>query len=823
MFTQDFNKTAIIYNDKSFSYADFLSEIQSFSSLLNISQGQRVALFAENRPEWIFSFFATWNSGGINVPIDFLSTAEEVNFIFNDCKPACVFTSKNNLPVLQKALETLDYSPKIIVFEDIKTTELSSVQAKLQVNDKDDIGVIIYTSGTTGSPKGVMLSFDNLYSNVECITGLGIIGFDDRVIAILPFHHAFPLQGTILMPLYIGGTVIIPNQISSDEIIKTLQKHKITILLGVPRLYNLFHGGIVSKIEANPIAKILLKISRSTESYVFGKKVFKKVQDTFGGHIKYMISGGARLEPQINKDFKALGFKILEGYGMTETSPLISFNPPEKVKIGSVGKPFSAVKLKIVDGELAISGRNVMKGYYNRPEETKLVLRDGWIYSGDLGYQDDEGYIYITGRSKEIIVLPNGKNLNPEEIEGKILKEHSIIKEIGVFQKDGQLFAIIYPDFQQLQKEGIVNIQETIKWTVIDKYNLSAAPYKKIFNFTIVHSDLPKTRLGKLKRYTLSQLIQKQVKEKISVDIPEDQEYKFLEEYLQTIVKKDILPDEHVELDLGLDSLDKVELQVQIEKTFGISMSNEDLSSHSTVRKLAAYIKEKKTKIETGVMHWGKVLKEEIDFQIPKSNYMLKFLKLLTKPFFKFYIRLEDEGLENIPQEPVIIAPNHQSFMDGLLIANVLKNKTLNRTYFFAKDKNIKSWIAKFFARNSNVLILNINKDLKLTLQKIATILKKGNNMVIFPEGARSRDGQIMNFKKSFAIISKELNVPVVPVVIDGAFDKFSIGSKFPKPGKIKLKFLKPIYPGDMDYDSIATLAKEKIISQFMPIEGINP
>ncbi|MGE5409798.1 MAG: 1-acyl-sn-glycerol-3-phosphate acyltransferase, partial [Clostridiales bacterium] len=367
------------------------------------------------------------------------------------------------------------------------------------------------------------------------------------------------------------------------------------------------------------------------------------------------------------------------------------------------------------------------------------------------------------------------------------------------------------------------NIQETIKWNVIDKYNLSAAPYKKIFNFTIVHSDLPKTRLGKLKRYTLSQLIQKQVKEKISVDIPEDQEYKFLEEYLQTIVKKDIFPDEHVELDLGLDSLDKVELQVQIEKTFGISMSNEDLSSHSTVRKLAAYIKEKKTKIETGVMHWGKVLKEEIDFQIPKSNYMLKFLKLLTKPFFKFYIRLEDEGLENIPQEPVIIAPNHQSFMDGLLIANVLKNQTLNRTYFFAKDKNIKSWIAKFFARNSNVLILNINKDLKLTLQKIATILKKGNNMVIFPEGARSRDGKIMNFKKSFAIISKELNVPVVPVVIDGAFDKFSIGSKFPKPGKIKLKFLKPIYPGDMDYDSIATLAKEKIISQFMPIEGINP
>ncbi|MGE5680570.1 MAG: AMP-binding protein [Bacillota bacterium] len=820
MFTKDFNKPAIIYNDITYSYKDFLKGIQDYSSIISISANERVAIFSENRPEWIFAFYGTWNSGGISVPIDFMSTAEEVSFILNDCRPAYIFTSANNLPVLEKAMQTVSYSPEIVVFD--KINKLNGTKPlKLEAENKDDIAVIIYTSGTTGSPKGVMLSFDNLYSNVECITGVDIVSFNDRVIAILPFHHAFPLQGTILMPFYAGSTVILPAQISSDEIIKTLQKYKITFMLGVPRLYSLFYNAIMQKINSSLAAKTLLKLSRSTGSYGFGKKVFKKVQDTFGGNIKYMISGGARLEPQIARDFKAMGFKILEGYGMTETAPLISFNPPEKVKIGSVGKPFPDVTLKIVDEELIVSGRNVMKGYYNRPEETTQILKDGWIYTGDLGYQDDEGYVYITGRRKEIIVMPNGKNLNPEEIETKIMKENAIIKEIGVFQKDGQLFAVIYPDFTLIQKENIVNIQETIKWSVIDKYNLSAAPYKKIFNFTIVHNELPKTRLGKLKRFTLAQLIVKQVKEKSAVDIPDYQEYKLLEEYLQTVVKKDILPDEHVELDLGLDSLDKVELQVQIEKTFGISMSNEDLSVHSTVRKLAAYIKEKKTKIETEVMQWGKILKEDIEFNVPNSTFMLKFLKFITKPFLKFYIHLDQEGLENIPQEPVIIAPNHQSFMDALLIASALKNKTLNHTYFFAKDKNIKSWIAKFFAKNSNILILNINRDLKLTLQKIATILKRGNNMVIFPEGARSRDGKIMDFKKTFAIISKELNVPVVPVVIDGAYEKFSIGSKFPKPGKIKLKFLKPIYPGDMDYDSITSLAQEKIVNHFMPLDSL--
>jgi len=227
MFLKDYNKTALIHNDENISYAGLLASVRKFAALLKIEKGDRVIIFSENRPEWVYSFFAIWNKKGITVPVDFLSTQSEVAYIINDCRPAVVFTSNNNLPMLNKALELVDYNPQIILYDKISLE--SEEKDNLEPDDKDDIAVIIYTSGTTGDPKGVMLTYGNLYSNVECITSLDVIGYNDRMIAILPFHHAFPLQGTILMPLYIGGTLVFLNQLSSEEILKTLQKHKITI------------------------------------------------------------------------------------------------------------------------------------------------------------------------------------------------------------------------------------------------------------------------------------------------------------------------------------------------------------------------------------------------------------------------------------------------------------------------------------------------------------------------------------------------------------------------------------------------------------------
>ncbi|MFN3356333.1 MAG: 1-acyl-sn-glycerol-3-phosphate acyltransferase [Pseudomonas sp.] len=493
--------------------------------------------------------------------------------------------------------------------------------------------------------------------------------------------------------------------------------------------------------------------------------MFKKVHQVFGGNIKYFVSGGSKLDLEVAKDLWALGFKVIEGYGLTETSPIVSFNPPDKIKLGSVGKPIEGVEVKILDGEILVKGDNVFKGYYNKPLETKSSFKDGYFMTGDLGYLDDEGYLYITGRKKEIIVLPNGKNINPEEIENHILKISDIVKEVAVIEKDNSLFAIIYPDFEAVKKKGIVNLEETIKWNVIDKYNLTQPPYKRIGGFKIVNQELPKTRLGKIRRFMLKDFLEKSQEKPRQIKEPDSQVYQILKDYLKSYTNLPVYPDSHIEIDLALDSLGKVELLTFIETTFGVSITEKDLAENPTVESLYKLIEEIKTKIETQTVNWKEILNQESTAEI-KEGFII-YLKPILKTFFKIYNNLQVEGLENIKEKPVIFAPNHQSYLDGFLLIASLPNDILKDTYFLAEETYFNSAFRRFIAKNFNVIPVNINKNLKDSLIKSAAVIKSGKNLVIFPEGARTRDGSLLPFKKGFAILSKELNIPVIRLPLE--------------------------------------------------------
>jgi long-chain acyl-CoA synthetase len=813
LFLKDFNKTAMIFKDQEISYDQLIRNVNYFSTLLSSDNLEKVAIFSENRFEWVYALYSAWKKNAIAVPVDYLSSAEDVAFILNDCKPEVIFCTDTTKGVCDKAIEQLNHKIEKINFDEIKIEESTNNQVFPDTNP-NETAVIIYTSGTTGSPKGVMLSYDNLLVNIEAVTtDVNIYTINDRTMVLLPLHHIFPLMGTLVIPLSVGGTIVFSPSLASEDLMATLQ-NKITIILGVPRLYNLIRKSIIDKINASGVAKLLFKIAQKKGSLSFSKKIFGSVQKKFGGHVKFLISGGAALDKEVAKDFLTLGFEILEGFGMTECAPMITFTHPGKVLPGSAGQPLKTNEVKIIDGEIVNRGRNVMQGYYNRPDETAAILKDGWLYTGDLGYLDDQNRIFITGRKKEIIVLSNGKNINPDEIENKILEMSEVITEIGVFEKADMLHAIIYPDYQKAKQLGIDDVEEMIKWQVIDKYNQSVTPYKKVMKFSLTKEPLPRTRLLKLKRFLLPKLegISKEKLETITE--PDFQEYTLIKEFLQQQKETTVRPSDHLEIDLALDSLDKVNLGVYLETNFGVKFTEAELVGFPNVVMLAESVRDKKTKLSIEAIDWGKIFKEHLDLKLPQSWFTYNFMKNSAKVFLKLYFRLKGEGLENLPEAPFILAPNHQSFFDGLFVAVFLKNKLMKQTYFYAKEKHIKNKLVRFIADKNNVIVMDLN-DLKTSLQKMAEVLKRGKNIIIFPEGTRTQNGEIGDFKKTFAILSRELNIPIVPVAISGAYNALPRGAHFPKPWKkINVKFLKPIMPENRSYDSIKEIVQTEVSEQ---------
>lgn len=813
MFLKDHNKTAMILKDQKVDYNELISKVNSYSNLLPDKNLSKAAIFCENRFEWVYAFYSVWMKQAVAVPIDFMSSADDVAFILNDCKPEVIYYSNGTKEVLEKAIELLNHNIQKINLDEVKIKD-SNNTVLFPEPDPNQTAVIIYTSGTTGSPKGVMLSYDNLLVNIEAVTNdVNIYTSEDRLMVLLPLHHIFPLMGTMIIPLSVGGTIVFSPSMASEDIMATLQQG-ITIIIGVPRLYNLIRKGIRDKINKSGVARLLFRIAEKKNSLTFSRKIFGSVQRKFGGKIKYMVSGGAALDKDVAKDYLTLGFEILEGFGMTECAPMITFTRPGKVMPGSAGQPLKVNEVKVIDGEIVNRGRNVMQGYYNRPEETAAILKDGWLYTGDLGYLDEEDRIFITGRKKEIIVLSNGKNINPEEIENKILSMTEVITEIGVFEKADMLHAVIYPDYQKAKQLGIDNVEEMIKWGVIDRYNQSVTPYKKVMKFSLTKEPLPRTRLLKLKRFLLPQLEQISKEKVESITEPNFQEYILIKEFLQQQKETTVHPSDHLEIDLGLDSLDKVNLGVYLESNFGVKYTEADLVGFSNVVKLAENVKDKKTKLSVEAIDWGKIFKEQLDLDLPKSWFTYNVMKNGAKVFLKLYFRLKGEGLENIPDGPFILAPNHQSFFDGLFVAVFLKNKLMKQTYFYAKEKHIKNKLVKFVANKHNVIVMDLS-DLKTSLQKMAEVLKRGKNIIIFPEGTRTLSGELGDFKKTFAILSRELNVPIVPVAINGAYDALPRGTHFPKPWKkINVKFLKPVMPENHTYDSLKEIVQTKVSEQ---------
>lgn len=830
-FIYDRKKTAVIYKDKEYSYYELIKMAKIYSSLLNIEKEDRVVIFMENRPEYMGSVLAVWDKKGTCTNLDASYNSEQLSYVFNDSHPKYIITSNENIEIAKAA--KIDSNSEIVILNideiDI-SKEIEMENVAVECLEKEAIAVMLYTSGTTGNPKGVMLTFDNIMSNVEAIEEIKMVGSEDRLLALLPFHHILPLSFTVLMPLSFGCLVVILDELSSDAIKRNLQKYKITIVIGVPRVWEMFHKGIMGKIKSSPVTYKLFNICKSLNIIPLNKIIFKKIQEAFGGNINFLVSGGAKLDKEICEDFNAFGFKMLEGYGLTETSPIISFNRIDNIVPGTVGVPLPGVKVKLeTDGEIVVKGRNVMKGYYNKPEATaEAIDKDGWFHTGDLG-QFDGDHLKIVGRKKEMIVLSNGKNINPSDVEAEIMKETDLIEEVAVAEYQKHLIAIVYPNFKVLEERGIANAKEAIKWEVVDKYNMTAPAYRKILDIVIVKEELPKTKLGKLRRFMLKDLItgvtakvtdsetenvkSKPAEKKVSTSEEiNTEEFKQISKFINTLHDDaHIIPESHLEIDLGLDSLDIVEIITYIQNTFGVNIAEEEFARIKTVEALCEYVREKGGNFEESEVNWKKIFEEPVELNMPTSKVVLPITNLL-KPLFTYYIKLKKNTEKLEKKSPVIYVGNHQSMLDAFAFGQALPKDVLKNTYFLAINIHFEGKIKKYLAQNGNVILVDMNKNLKETLKIAAKVLKDGKNLVIFPEGARTRDGEIQEFKKTFAILSKELEIPVVPFVLKGAYELMPYGQNKPSSGEMSVTILNEISPKDKTIEEILKLTKQEIV-----------
>lgn len=463
---------------------------------LGVRKGDRVAILAENCPEWAITDWATLCLGAITVPIYPTLTAPQVGEILRDSEPkALVVSDKKQRRKACEAVEGTGLNPQMICIEPDSSSETpnfeqmlnqpgtlteSALRALVEASQPEDIVTFIYTSGTTGEPKGAMLTHHNLITNIEAVLELIDWRPDDVFLSFLPLSHVFERMGGHFLPIYAGLTIAYAESLFT--LANDMVEVKPTMMLGVPRFYASVMDRILASVRQMPplrqklfyrmleVGKVYAQCWREGRSAPLGvrlqhsvldKLVASKIRERVGGRLRYFISGGAALPKEVAEFFHAFGILIIEGYGLTETSPVLTVNPPRAPRFGSVGKPIRGVEIKIAeDGEILARGPNIMLGYYKKPEATAAAIDpDGWFHTGDVGHIDADGYLYITDRKKDILVLANGKNVAPQPIEN-LLKQSELVQEAVVYG-DGMSapVALIVPNIDALRafakQEGI--------------------------------------------------------------------------------------------------------------------------------------------------------------------------------------------------------------------------------------------------------------------------------------------------------------------------------------------------------------------------------
>ncbi|MBS1791085.1 MAG: AMP-binding protein [Acidobacteria bacterium] len=825
-----------------------------------VAKGDCIAFWARLTPNWVVAYLGGMQIGAVIVPLDFEYSTDDLASILKRTESKFLFTVQEKLVAGKEASAKVAASPTIVLLDAeqgsdsalgisdlFQKTPIASALPELQ---PEDAAMIFFTSGTTGKPKGVVIEHRSIVNTMHGLLQYIRVTAEDKALAVLPAQHIFATLANVLMPLLKGGCATYLRTLNSVELMKTMTKASVTVFPAVPQVFYLLHKKIFDEVQGKSftvrfIFKVLLgtcRWIRQTTGVNLGPRLFSKVHQVFGGHLRLLVSAGSYFDPRIIRDLYSLGFTVQQGYALTETFGAGTFTPYDDNIIGSAGKPLPGTEIEIVNqdeagvGEIAISGPSLMRGYLNDPEATSEVLRDGWFYTGDLASQDDAGNIFIKGRRKEMIVLSSGKNIYPEDIELHYLqipyiKEMCVLGIAGDKDYSGseRLHAVIVPDFDYLRQQRIVNSKEIIRES-IEQFSASLPKYKRVLSYELRTEPLPRTASRKIQRFIVAQQLAKSEPEAgLSAYVPVEgdellQARESSRQVLEVLRRESRLDGEihldmNLELDLGFDSLQRIEVLMQIEQLLHIHLGDEVASQTFTVRELLKTVAQKLDEgrqvsgdsVQQAPITWKEII-ATADTDDMAAKYILQpsaFSRIVHFLFLRFIFllgkllfRLKVRGLENLPQQrPFLICPNHQGYADGPLMSSVLPYRVLRNMFTLGFTPFFSGGFKDVVARIGRIVPVDPDTNLGRAMRISAIGLKAKQNLLLFPEGSLSCDGELQVFKKGVAILSRELQIPIVPAAIHGSFDAWSKVGDGIHLNPISITFGSPLMPPNNNND----------------------
>jgi long-chain acyl-CoA synthetase len=830
----------LVYDDgfrtRAFSYGDVGRAARGLASRLHahgLRKGDTVVFFSENRPEWIIAFWACILRGIVVVPIDYRSSPDFLARVSRIVSSKLVLIGQDvpappdtaGAPVWR--LHELDTDPGSDL--DLRPTE----HQDLTPIQRDDVAEIIFTSGATADPKGVVITHRNILANIVPVERevlkyrkWGRPFFPLRFLNLLPLSHMFGQAMATFVPPMLPGVVIFMRGYNPAEIAAQIKTRRVSVVVSVPKILEVLREYVARatpELKLGPTtpqkpARAALHQSKNAALRIAGRWWrHRHVHRLFGWKFWGFVVGAAPLETDLEAFWGERGFAVIQGYGLTETAPIVSLNHPFGTKRGSVGKPIAGVEVRIAsDGEILVRGENVTKGYYNAEAETAAAFEDGWFHTGDIGEVGADGQLFIRGRKKEMIVTPEGLNVFPEDVE-RVLNHLPGVRESAVVggEKNDRVHAVLVLD------PGVA-VDDVVRAA-----NAQLADPQKIRRaFVWPDPALPRTEgTRKLKRAAIREWA------KPGGTPPVGQQGA---DPLSTLLAKysgraDLSPATTLE-ELGLSSLERVELMVGIEDAFQTRIDEGAFADARDLSQLRALVERAAASGDAAAPP-----AEPVDFPAWNRSWPARAIRRASLPTWilpiaRLFAWIRVEGREHLDQVhgPVMFAANHQSHMDGPVILAALPPrlryrvapamaKEFFKAHFFPAEHGRAAWLTNSLNYYLAALFFNAfplpqrEAGARQTLRYIGEILDDGFSVLIFPEGRRTDAGEIDRFRPGIGMIASRLGIPVVPVRVEGLDKVLHSSWKMAKPGPVRVAFGAPMRLTGEDYEALAKEVEDAV------------